>query len=122
MKYLSINWNYGKEGNVEEIVKEVVEIIRSKYQSLYVDYEYHEDSDVYEIWYDSEEMRYDKEFNMFVGELIDKYFYSRDIYNIFIDYSYTKSKNIDLYKLNSDQNNYRYTVESSALISIPRAA
>ena len=102
------------------IVENIVRIISDKYPFLYVDYKYHKDVDVYEIWYNIKDMRNDREFNRFLGGLIKKYFYSKNIYNVFIDYSYTNSKKLNLYQPNVNSDNYEYKIDISSLM--PQAA
>jgi len=109
-----------KGDKMRAIIKNIVRIISDKYPLLYVDYEYHKDIDVYEIWYNIEDMRNNREFNIFLGGLIKKYFYSKNIYNIFIDYSYRNSKKINLYQIQFNNDNYEYKTNISSLI--PQAA
>ena len=108
-----------KGEKVRSTVENVVRIISDKYPYLYVDYKYHKDIDVYEIWYNEEELRHDREFNRFLGEIIKKYFHSKDIYNVFIDYSYSDSKRLNLYQTEIN-NNYEYKADVSSLM--PQAA
>jgi hypothetical protein len=108
-----------KGGKMRAIVENIVRIISDKYPFLYVDYKYHKDIDVYEIWYNID-MEDNREFNRFLGGLIKKYFYSKNIYNVFIDYSYSKSKNINLYSICLNKENYQYKTNISSLI--PQAA
>jgi len=77
-----------------EDIRKVAEKIKEHYPNIYVDYEYLEKDNLYEIWYNKEELNNDVGFQEFVGKLICEYLYSKNIFNFFIDYNEEKSANL----------------------------
>ena len=79
----------------------LVDVIKEEYPNLYVDLEYDEEENLYEIWYNNEELRTDKKFGEFIGKLVYE-LYNKDIFNFYIDYNEDRTNEIDDY-LNSLQ-------------------
>lgn len=77
-----------------EKIKIIIEQIKERYPDIYVGYEYLEKDDVYEIWYNKEELNTDESFQEFVGKLIYEQLFSKNIFNFFIDYNEEKSSTL----------------------------
>jgi hypothetical protein len=76
---------------MNKIIDKVIKIIRDKYPEIYIDYDYLEDSNTYEIWFNKIELREDLKFQSFIGRLIKEYLHPNSIYNFYIDYNEEKS-------------------------------
>ncbi|MDY6787961.1 MAG: hypothetical protein SVK54_07540 [candidate division WOR-3 bacterium] len=70
----------------------VVERIKEEYPNLYVDIEYHENDDLYEIWHNDESLLEDEEFHRFIGALVYD-LYKKDTFNFFMDTIWIKQQN-----------------------------
>ncbi len=74
----------------------LVDVIKDEYPNLYVDLEYDEEENLFEIWYNNEELRTDKKFGEFIGKLVYE-LYNKDIFNFYIDYNEDRTNEIDNY-------------------------
>lgn len=78
-----------------ENIKTILTYLKEKYNEVYFSYEYHEDIDMYEIWHNKKELRFDFNFREFYGRLLFENLFSKGFSNVFIDYNEEKSIEMD---------------------------
>lgn len=74
--------------NIEKICRDVIEILEKKSFESDFGVELDSDTNIYHIWYNKFELADNVEFNRLADELLENLLYSRDIFNVFVAYSY----------------------------------
>lgn len=63
-------------------INKFMEVIKNNYPALYIDYEYDEENDEYQIWHNDMHLQFENnEFIKYVGNKAQDFLYGKDIYN-----------------------------------------
>lgn len=77
-----------KIGLIEKFISE----IKNKYSNLYIEYNYDEQDDLYEIWHNNADLEYkDEEFKKIVASKAKEILFDNDIFNFYFGYDHFKT-------------------------------
>ncbi len=81
---------------IELLVKRFIEIVKEEYAHLYIDYEINEKNGEFDIWHNGADLQFNnKEFQIFIGKLIQQLFYQNNCFNFSFGYDGFKSMLIE---------------------------
>lgn len=81
--------------NVLNQINKFMEVIKNNYPALYIDYEYDEENDEYQIWHNDMHLQFESnEFIKYVGNKAQDLLYGKNIYNFSFSYDHAKAQKI----------------------------
>ncbi len=83
---------------VKSMIEQFIADIKTDYPDLYIDYDYDEENDEYEIWHNDPNLEYnDARFKRIVGIKAEKWLFDNDIFNFCFTYDHSKVKKLIKY-------------------------
>lgn len=79
--------------DIKNLIEQFIADIKADYPDLYINYDYDEEKDEYEIWHNDSNLEYkDARFKKIVGINAEKWLFSNDIFNFYFAYDHHKAK------------------------------
>ena len=102
---------------INRLLDDFIANIKNEYSDLELGYEYIDNEDYYLVWHNNEKLETESDdFMAFVGCLLEKELFSRNIYNVSFSYDSAKAETVLIKRisetLNSNDSNLKMTLNN----------